>query len=128
MPSRIPEEVQRFILTSIDSIAQLEALLLLRHHAHQKWTCAQIAERIYISEPQAAALLSRLVARGFIAAESTDPSQFSYQPKREEIAQCIDQLADMYAKYLVPVTNLVHQKSKRDITEMADAFKLKKKE
>jgi hypothetical protein len=34
----------------------------------------------------------------------------------------------VYSKYLVPVTNLVHQKSRRDIVEMADAFKLKKKE
>ena len=128
MLSRIPEDVRRFILTSIDSIAQLEALLLLRHHAPQKWACAQVAERIYISEPQAAALLAKLEARGFILTGGLDPTEFSYQPKTEEMARSIDQLAESYSKYLVPVTNLVHQKSRRDITEMADAFKLKKNE
>lgn len=128
MPSRIPEDLRRFILTSIDSIAHLEALLLLRHHAHQKWACAQVAERIYISEPHAAALLAKLEARGFLVAEGLAPTEFSYHPKTEEMARAIDQLADSYSKYLVPVTNLVHQKSRRDITEMAEAFKLKKKE
>ena len=128
MSDRIPDEVRRFILTSIDSIAHLEALLLLRDHPEQKWTCTMVAERIYIGEPQAAALLSKLVARGFIVTEGNDPSAFSYHPKTEEMAKSIDQLAETYTKYLVPVTNLVHQKSRRDIVEMADAFKLKKKE
>lgn len=126
MPGFIPDEVRDFILTSIDSIAQLEALLLLRDHPRQKWACKTIAERIYISEPQAAALLAKLMARGFIVAEGTDPTDFYYQPKSEDLARSIDQLAAVYSKYLVPVTNLVHQKSRRAIVEMADAFKLKK--
>lgn len=127
MPDRIPDEVRQFILTSIDSIAQLEALLLLRDHSEQKWTCTMVAERIYISEPQAAALLSKLVARGFIVTEGNEPSAFSYHPKTEEMAKSIDQLAETYTKYIVPVTNLVHQRSRCNIVEMADAFKLKKK-
>jgi hypothetical protein len=87
-----------------------------------------VADRIYISEGEAATLLAKLVARGFIVVEGIDPPEFSYQPKTEEMAKSIDQLAESYSKYLVPVTNLVHQKSRRDITELADAFKLKKKE
>jgi hypothetical protein len=38
MPAYIPDEVQGFILSNIDSIVQLEALLLLRNHRQQKWT------------------------------------------------------------------------------------------
>ena len=124
----IPDDVQGFILSNIDSIAQLEALLFLRDHPQEKWRCKTVAERIYISEPQAAALLAKLVARGFIVAEGMEPTAFSYQPKSEDIARSIDQLAAVYSKYLVPVTNLVHQKSRRDIVEMTDAFKLKKEE
>jgi predicted ArsR family transcriptional regulator len=128
MPGYIPDEVRDFIFASIDSIAQLEALLLLRDNAQHKWTCKTIAERIYIHESQAAALLAKLVARGFIVAEGTGPTDFYYQPKSEDIARSIDRLAEVYSKYLVPVTNLVHQKSRRDIVELADAFKLKKDE
>jgi hypothetical protein len=128
MSDFIPEEVRGFILANIDSIAQLEALLFLRDNAQHKWTCKTVAERIYINEQQATTLLAKLVARGFIVAEGNDPTEFFYQPKSKDIATSIDRLAEVYSKYLVPVTNLVHQKSPRDIVELADAFKLKKEE
>ena len=128
MPAFIPDEVQGFILSNIDSIAQLEALLLLRNHPQQKWACKTVAERIYVSEPQATALLAKLVARGLILVEGSNPAEFYYQPKSEDIATSVDRLAQVYTKYLVPVTNLVHQKSRRDIVELGDAFKLKKDE
>jgi hypothetical protein len=39
-----------------------------------------------------------------------------------------DLLADVYARYLVPVTNLIHAKPKSRVQEFADAFKLRKDE
>jgi hypothetical protein len=37
----------------------------------------------------------------------------------------IARLADVYARHLIPVTNLIHSKPRR-IREFADAFKLRK--
>ncbi len=50
MPIRtIPDDVRRFIQASIDSIAQLEALLIVHEHPGIEWTVSALSERLYIS-------------------------------------------------------------------------------
>ncbi len=126
MPDLIPEEVQLFLVDQIDSIAELEALLILREHRDQSWTCSLVADRIYVSEEVTAGLLVKLTKRGFLTADEMTPTSFRYAPRSQEIARLLDQLAEVYAKYLVPVTDLVHRKSRRSIQGIAEAFKFKK--
>jgi hypothetical protein len=122
----IPYDVKLFILKSIDSIAQLEALLLLRGNQAEEWEVEQVAKRLYISEPETAPLLKRLADEGFITARGDPPLRYQYQPCSPELAQMIDRLAELYAKQLVPVTNLIHSKPRTRIQEFADAFRLRK--
>lgn len=126
MPDRIPEEVQRFLVDHIDSIAELEAVLILREHRDQSWPCGLVADRIYSSEEVTGGLLVKLANRGFLTADGTTPGSFRYAPRNQEMARLLDQLAEVYAKYLVPVTDLVHKKSRRNIQGIAEAFKFKK--
>ena len=60
----IPEDLRDFILRHIDSIAQLEALLLLRRNPEETWTAEASAKRLYISETDATHVLDRLCADG----------------------------------------------------------------
>lgn len=62
----IPEDVRRFILTSIISVPYLEALLLLRNAPNQWWESATVAQRLYIV---------RLVAYGLILVAILDKNQ-----------------------------------------------------
>jgi hypothetical protein len=126
MPEVIPSEVKSFLLANIDSIAQLEALLLLRATPDQRYTCQAIAERLYMTQEDAAPFLSKLVTRGLIETTGTQPPLFQYRPSNEELRRKVDLLVDVYAKYLIPVTNFVHGKAKRSIQDFADAFKMKK--
>ena len=126
MPDRIPEEVQRFLVDHIDSIAELEAVLILREHRDQSWPCSLVADRIYASEEITAGLLVMLAKRGFLTADEMTPTSFRYAPRSQEIARLLDQLAEVYAKYLVLVTDLVHKKSRRNIQGIAEAFKFRK--
>lgn len=126
MSEVIPPDVKSFLLANIDSIAQLEALLLLRATPTQRWACETIAERLYISPEDAAPFLSKLVKRGLIEETVTQPPSFQYRPSSGELRRIVDVLADVYAKYLIPVTNFIHGKSKRSIQDFADAFKIKK--
>jgi hypothetical protein len=123
----IPENVEQFILKTIDSVAQLEGLLLLRRESND-WTDEELAKRLYITTKEAAAVLSRLCAAGFVRARSTNPRAYRYEPSSAEIAGMVDLLADVYARYLVPVTKLIHSKRKSRVQEFADAFKLRKDE
>ncbi len=126
MPDRIPQEIQRFLVDHIDSIAELEALLILREHRDKSWPCSMVADRIYSTEEVTADLLVKLAKRGFLTADEVTPTSFRYAPRSQEIARLLDQLAEVYAKYLVPVTDLVHKKSRRNIQDIAEAFKFKK--
>ena len=56
----IPEDFAQFIIEKIDSVAQLEALLLLRENPQQQWDVAAVAKRLYIDDEQASKVLARL--------------------------------------------------------------------
>jgi hypothetical protein len=122
----IPNDVRQFILESIDSIAQLEALLLLRCSPNEEWDAQKVAKRLYISEQEATSLLARLSEEGLIALSNDKPPLCRYQPDSDDLALIVDRLAETYSKHLVPVTNLVHSKPRIRVQEFAEAFKLRK--
>lgn len=122
----IPNEIRQFILRSIDSVAQLEALLLLRANPRENWTTVSISKRLYISEQETAPLLTNLCDQGLVVLNEL--TEFTYQPASAELSQMVDSLATIYARHLVPVTNLIHSKPRSRMQEFADAFRLRKDE
>lgn len=118
----IPAEVRRFLLGRIDSIAQLEALLLLHREAEQLWDGPRLAARLYIGEPQAAEILRALCAESLIV---NDGGRYRYADGDATQDQLIALVSAHYARHLIPVTNLIHDKPRR-VQQFADAFKLKK--
>ena len=122
----IPEDVRRFILTSIISVPYLEALLLLRDAPDQPWDSATVAQRLYISDKAATELLADLSAAGFIMVTEREAGFHRYHPNSAELRQMIDRLAETYAKNLVEVTNIIHSKTGKKAQQFADAFKWRK--
>jgi predicted transcriptional regulator len=118
----IPDDVKRFILTSIPSIPHLEALLLLRNNENLLWSSSDVARRIYISEKAAQTLLQELLAAGFVSDKSTDGQQYRYAPVNDELREMIGRLAQSYSKNLVDVTELIHSKINKRAKQFADAF------
>jgi hypothetical protein len=121
----IPEDVRRFILSSIISVPYLEALLLLRNAPDQSWDRTTVAQRLYISEKTATELLADLSAAGFIVVTKSE-SSYRYHPNSDELRQMTDQLAETYAKNLVEITNIIHSKTGKKAQQFADAFKWRK--
>lgn len=121
----IPEDIRLFILNRIDSIAQLEGLLLLRGNSAREWSTSEVAKRLYVSEREAADILGRLCADGFLLARNEEASSFQYSPSSSGLKEMVDRLAETYSKHLVPVTKLIHGKPRKRIQEFADAFRLR---
>ena len=90
----IPERVRRLILDAIDSVAELEALLLLRENARVVWTPESAGARLYVSNNVSRYSLRILAERGLI--EHTDEG-FRYHPSSPELAADIDELARAYS-------------------------------
>lgn len=106
----VPAEVGEFIVTHIDSVIHLEALMLLHGAPSQVWTAAAVANRIYVSEARADAVLHRLLEQELIHAQGI--GRYIFEPCDSNLAAIIDMVAEAYRHYLVPVTHLIHSQSK----------------
>lgn len=124
-PKVISDDLQRFIVEKIDSVGQLEALLLLRKEPAKYWSVYSLAKRLYISQDQTAEILRKLCSDGLVTRNDAEPSEYRYNP-RQELVAFVDRLAEAYSKHLVPVTNMIHSKSR--IQKFADAFRLRRDE
>jgi hypothetical protein len=118
----IPEDVRRFILTSIPSIPHLEALLLLRRESGTEWDEARLARRLYIPEKTARALLADLSEAGLVVAVRETDTVFTFRPASRE-QDLLDKVAATYAHDLIEVTNLIHGRS---AILFADAFRIRR--
>lgn len=123
----IPEDLRRFILTSVPSVPFLEALLLLRADPAQQWSREMLAGRLYTSERTAEALLDELCRSGMArACPAPQERCYCYAPGSEALRERVDGLAELYARHLVDVTNLIHSTLDRKAQQFADAFRLRK--
>ena len=120
---KIPEDLVRFIHTSIPSVPYLEALLLLRSEPATLWKAESVARRLYLSVPAVRELLAELCASGL--AVNTD-SCYRYSPQSAELQQLIDRLAQSYSSQLLEVTRIIHSGTGKQAQIFADAFKWKK--
>ena len=117
----IPAELRDFIVQTIESVGQLEALLLLRDNPEQAWDAAQLSKRLYVTEAEATSIFAHLIEQGLVIEQD---GSCRYDPQGKQ-AGLIDRLAEAYARQLIPITNLIHAKPRR-IRAFADAFKFKR--
>jgi hypothetical protein len=118
----IPPDIRMFILRHFESIAELEALLLLRANPQENWDVPKVTARLYTGEREVATVLARLCEGGLLACEN---GVYRFACKDEKLLAQAEQVAALYATQLIPVTNLIHSKLRR-IQEFAGAFRLRK--
>jgi hypothetical protein len=122
----IPDDVRAFLLQHIDSIAQLEALLLLRADPTCTWSAETLAKRLYITIQEATVVLERLAADDFFTTPPDSAGSYQYHPASGELVDMADRIASLYAQYLIPITYIIHSKPRTRVQEFAEAFKLRK--
>jgi hypothetical protein len=122
--SPLTESVRDFIANHIDSVAELEALLLIRRYPQSSWSAAALAERLYIPEEQAGEAAERLHLLGLAVAKG---GTYRYGPSTPELDEAVGRVAEAYSKYLIPVTNLIHSKPQSRVQQFAEAFRLRKR-
>lgn len=121
----LPDDIRRFVLTSVPSVPYIESLLLLRREATSTWTAAQLARRIYVPETQAAGLLEALEASGIVARTPEGESTYRYQPPLD-MEELLDRVAAHYTGNLLAITDLIHSSLNRRANQFADAFRWRK--
>jgi DNA-binding transcriptional regulator GbsR (MarR family) len=121
----IPASVLTFIAKRIDSVPQLESLLIMSADENRTWTVDEIAARTYVSANSAAAVLSELHRRQLVVL-AEDGQRYQFFPASEEERQIVAQTALAYRRHLIPLATYIHSKASASIKEFARAFALKK--
>jgi hypothetical protein len=101
-------EILDFIEANIDSVPQLETLLLLREEPGSALDEVAVAARIYAALDVAREILETLRRRGLVVAEG-NPPQYRYAPP-DAVWQLFDQVVLAYRHHLVSVTTFIHSK------------------
>jgi hypothetical protein len=126
MRDDFPPGLKQFIDQHIESVPQLEALLLLRQQPQRQWLATAIAKQLYIPEEAAAALLADFVRRDFAILAAGEEAGYSYRARSDETDRLIDALASAYRDRRVAVISLIYSKPINKVQTFADAFRFGK--
>jgi hypothetical protein len=119
----LPENVRKLIAERIDSIPELEAILLLREDRDRQWAASDAGKRLYVSTTMAAHILALLAGRGFLSRQG---EEYRYAPESSELGAVVDALASCYSRALIAVTSAIHSKPSASVRQFAEAFRLRK--
>jgi hypothetical protein len=118
----IPDDIRRFILTSIPSIPYLEAALVLRRNRRESWDAFSLAGALYLAPPTAAELLRELTAAG-VAMFDPARQTYRYAPNGGVLHDAFERLAELYRTETIAITQLVHDTAQRSAHRFPSAFK-----
>jgi hypothetical protein len=121
----IPARVLQFLAERIDTVPQLEALLLLWENPQRPWTEEELAARIYVGQPVAAPILQALLRQQLVTDEAGSAG-YRYNPQWDPSGEVMPEVASAYRRHLVPLATFIHSRASTAVREFARAFDLKK--
>jgi hypothetical protein len=121
-PNQAREEVDRFILDEIDTVPQLEALLLLWKTRPRWWKHDDLAAALYISADATREVIELLGKMGLVTRNNAGEYAYAAGTKDALIAA----VAETYSRELVRISRMIHDKAPSAIRAFADAFRFKK--
>lgn len=112
----------------IDSVIQLEILLMLRTGIHKPCRAEDVSQSLYITGRAAEDQLMRLSAAGFLTARENTQGVlwYYYEPASQKLAQQVDALALDYAQRRVRVVEWLYSTPSSSVRSFARAFRLRR--
>ena len=121
----IPARVLQFLAERIDTVPQLEALLLLWENPQRLWSEEELAARIYVGRPVAATIMQALQRQQLVTTESGS-GRCGYNPQWDPSGEVMPEVAAAYSRHLVQLATFIHSRASTAVREFARAFDLKK--
>lgn len=124
--SDLPDEVKRFITHHIDSVEQVEILLLLYQQQERTWSAEAVARELRIAPLSAGDRLEGMLRIGLLTRQTTSPEEYRYAPRDSRLEEAVSGLAEGYTRRRVTIINLIYAKPIDKIRTFSDAFRIKK--
>jgi DNA-binding IclR family transcriptional regulator len=121
----IPERVLHFIADKVDTVSELEALLLLWQDPDKRWDADEIAARVYVPRDTASLILRSLHKRQLLEQDSQS-AMYSYSAEWDTTGTLMAEVAAVYRSHLVQVSTFIHSRASRSVRDFARAFDLKR--
>lgn len=125
MEGDIPDEVRQFVSRHIQSLEQLEVLLLVSALPDRDWTVESVFQVVQTNRALVEKRLEEFVSSGFMV-KAPDGS-YRYAPKSETIARQLASTAGFYKLSRHKIVELIYSGGD-DIRKFSDAFRFKKPE
>jgi DNA-binding MarR family transcriptional regulator len=122
-----PVALKQFLAQHVESLAQLEALLLLHREPQRRWSPADLARALYISADMCAGIIADLERRRLVV-RGPDDDLYQFHAADPETARLVDQLAEYYRDRRVAVITEIYSKPTKKVQTFADAFRLRREE
>jgi hypothetical protein len=122
MPDRPPAQVLRFLQEQIDTVSQLEALLLMWQTSPDGWRVSDLAARIYVSTEETRKILRALAKRDLVREEEGETGIWRFNPQCHDAA-LLPEVSASYRIHLIFVSRLIHSKGSLAVREFARAFR-----
>jgi hypothetical protein len=123
----IPAAVLQFIAKRIDTVPELETLLIMSAEEGRAWSVQDIAARTYVPPALATAVLQALQRRRLVSSDDQG-RLFAFAPASDEERQIVLRTAIAYRTHLISIATFIHKKAAPPVQEFARAFNLKKDE
>jgi hypothetical protein len=124
----ISGELETFIHRNVNSIEQLEILLLLFGDGAHSWTPGEIAQRLYIQPDSAKARLTDLESKRLCHCTDQAEEKYRFAPDDPDNQRMVQELMEAYRVRRVAVISLVFSKTPDPINSFSDAFRIRKKD
>lgn len=119
-------DAQALASLRIDSVVQLELLLLLHQQPGRVWNTSEIAQELRIEQSWTSAQIALLVRHRLVEATADAADSYRYSPSTPEAAATVDRLACSYADRRVRLIGLIYSKPADAVRTFADAFRFRR--
>lgn len=123
--NQFPESVRRFINQYIDSVEQLEILLLVSQEPSRVWTVDSVLKVIQSSLESVAARMKNLAAFGFFAFDEKEGG-YRFNPNSADMARQVEGLREAYTTMRVRVIQAIFSGPGKQAQHFADSFRFRK--
>jgi hypothetical protein len=120
-------ELDKFIAAEIQSLEQLEILLLLSGNPHRWWTAESVYEVVKSSLPSVKDRLREMLTRGLLRQEAGHSgTRYQFAPDNPELWKIVSDLREAYKERSVKVVQAIYSKPPDAVQEFARAFRVRK--